>query len=222
MAAHLPTDEPHIEWDHDDASWQKFKRYGILILILLALIAVGFGGWQVIENQQKETAAQLLAQASTEEEWQQVITRFPGSAAAAQALLRLASEAQAKADYAQAIAFYDQFLKDFPQHPTREAAAFARANCLALTHRTDEALLAFRSIAEGPPTAGFVIPASIEASRILRRKGDLDAARSILNRAATLSTQAFHRQKIQEELTLIEKAIANIASEPESGKGPNP
>ena len=75
--------------------WERFKKEIAAALLILLLGVIAFAGYRFYTDRRVAAASALLAIAKTAQEYQQLIDRYPNTAAAADAYILLA-EAQRK------------------------------------------------------------------------------------------------------------------------------
>ena len=82
--------------------WAQYKTTIIAVAAVLVLGGLGYAGYQLYAVRQATDAVASLAAASSPQEYQQVIDRYPGSEPAASAYLLLAAQQRAQKKYADA------------------------------------------------------------------------------------------------------------------------
>src|SRR5919198_3179786 len=81
---------------------ERFKKEIISALIVVLLAVVAFTGYRYYSDRRAAAASASLASAKTAQEYQQVIDRYPNSAAAADAYLLLAEALRGEGKFAEA------------------------------------------------------------------------------------------------------------------------
>jgi TolA-binding protein len=153
----------------------------IIIGLLLAIVASGAVIYYWSQKQHTgETAAAALSNASGAEQFQKVLDQYPGTAAAATALLFIASSQQEKQDYATAADSYARYLQKNAKSPLAPVAQFAQAECLAAAGKKDEAQAAYLAIINAKPANPHAGGAAVALARIYLADNNTNAARQTL------------------------------------------
>lgn len=137
-------------------TWAEIKtRYmpHILSIVLGVLIA---GGVTVFMNTRTATKERELVEASrmfmnarSIRDMDALVTKYPSSPYTPLASLRIAKGMFDEGSYASAQERYADFVKRYPDHPTRSAAEMGVAMCLEARGRYEEARIAFAKIKSG-------------------------------------------------------------------------
>jgi TolA-binding protein len=133
--------------------WAKYgKRITIAAVVVLAL---GFFLFyrQHQSSLQAEQAAEALARATDVASLEQVISSFPGSTFAVQALSRLADFYYGNGRYADAASTYQKIERDFPGHPLSESAKLGVATTLETQGNLDGAKAEYLQILNANPNS---------------------------------------------------------------------
>src|ERR1043166_2737597 len=94
----------------------RFKKEIISVLIVALLAVIAFTGYRYYSDRRARAGSASLASAKTAQESQQVIDRYPNSAAAADAYLLLAEALRGKGKFAEANRALQTFIDKFPQN----------------------------------------------------------------------------------------------------------
>ena len=70
--------------------WLRFQKEIAAALIVLLLAMLGYAGYKLYTNRHNETAAELLGNAKSQHDFEEVIARYQGTPAGASAYLLLA------------------------------------------------------------------------------------------------------------------------------------
>jgi tetratricopeptide (TPR) repeat protein len=184
--ATLQTDEANI-LDVEATNWRL-----IVYPILAVLVAVvgGLSYYFYLQNARETLEASARAElvaAKTPEELIKVADKYPGADQATIALLSAADGAFAKRDYDGAIKNYQRII----QTPTtnadlRDPAQIGLASALEAAGKTDDAISAYRVVAELGLKSPFAPYAYSSMARIYEERGDKDNERKVLTEAASL------------------------------------
>jgi len=151
--------------------WAEYgKRITIAAVVILAV------GLIVLYRQhqasvQAEQAAESLARATDVASLEQVISNFPGSKSATEALARLADFYYRNGRYADAASTYQRIERDFPGHPLAEAAKLGVATALEAQGNLDGARAEYMNIINADPNSYVVTGAKMGLARCLEIQG---------------------------------------------------
>jgi tetratricopeptide (TPR) repeat protein len=175
----VATDQPRIIEDSIKFA-SKYRIHIAIAVGILVVIAMVTGFWIQNQETRRHEARALLVNSDNDAGWLEIIRKFPDTPAGAEAYIKLAQNAHDQQSYEDALDYYERFIEEFPMHPVRPAAEYARALCLEGLGNTDEAeasLVAIKS-EPGHPYAGG---ASVALARIYLQKDDTLAARQVLS-----------------------------------------
>src|SRR5438132_10219820 len=96
--------------------WLRFQKEIATAVVILILAIVGFAGYRFYTSRRNSTAAELLGSAKTSQEYQEVITQYPGTPAGASAYLLLAERQRNEKKFAEANATLQAFIEKYPEH----------------------------------------------------------------------------------------------------------
>src|SRR5256714_10564722 len=166
--------------------WYKYRKE-IAILLMLAIGAIiAVAGYRLYRDRREAAAATLFSGAKTPAAYEEVITRYGDTAAAASAYLLLADAERKQAKYSEANATLLKFLEKFPQHELASTARMATAANLESMGKQDEALATYQQIASANAGSFNAAIALIEQVHILQEENRIDDARRICE---TIMTQ---------------------------------
>jgi tetratricopeptide (TPR) repeat protein len=127
-----------------------FREYVQPILIgggiVLALLLT-HGMYKNYRQSASLRASQMLLNARSPEQLQQIIHQYPSTPSAPMAMLALAAAYFHLGQYDLAQATYTQFQQKFPKHPMAAAADIGKAQCLEASGQIDQAFAAFDAFA---------------------------------------------------------------------------
>ena len=174
-----PLLETHVFW----------TRYKAPILLGLALIVLGFGGYgayRFYSDRREASAATLLANAKDAPGYQRVIADYPRTGAAASAYLFLAAQQRDKHQFTEANETLQKFIGAQPKHQLVTTAKMAIAANLESMGKPTEALDMYRRIASDY-SQNFNAPLALLAQvQLLKTSGQTEEARRVCE---TLLTQ---------------------------------
>ncbi|HEY3661854.1 MAG TPA: tetratricopeptide repeat protein [Chthoniobacterales bacterium] len=199
-----PALETHLFWD-------KYKTTIIAIAAILILGGLGFAGYELYTARAAADATALLSAAHSPEEFQQVITRYPGTGPAASAYLLLAGQQRSKKNYAEANTTLHKFIDQYPKHQLITTAWMGVAANLESLGKKDEALSTYQRLATEYPQS-FNAPLALLAEvPLLKAKNRIEEARRACE---TIMSQyrdsAVTNEAIQQLMSLPKPAAAEM------------
>ena len=187
LPAPQPLDDPMLKWD---LFWEKNKS-GILVAIALVFLgALGFGAWFVNSNLRAVAASKLLAEASSIEEFQMVIDKYPATLPAADALMRLAGAQREAGDLEKSSAAFQSFLRTFPAHPLAGGALLGIGQNQDAAGNADAAVATYQQVVTQYPKSYAAPFAAYSEAEILLRRFQRDEARRSFNMVLTQFPQS--------------------------------
>ncbi len=125
--------------------WLRFQKEIAAALIIAILAIVGFAGYRFYTSRRNSSAAELLGNAKNSQDYQDVIARYPGTAAGASAYLLLAERQRNEKKFAEANATLQMFVDKNPEHDFVPTARLANQEVAAKYANTYNAPLALIS-----------------------------------------------------------------------------
>lgn len=164
-----------------EAHWKKVVA--ALLAVVFGILAVG--AWAFYRNDQRSSAATLYAAATTPEDWRGVVSRYPGSLAAGNAQLRIATALRSEGKLDEAVAELKQFTSSQPEHPLAGAAWLALGEIFQIQKNLDAALDAYRTVS-GRYQQSYAAPLALLAeAKLLAAAGKPGESRAILESIGT-------------------------------------
>ncbi len=133
--------------------WEKHKRRILIGAIILGVVAIGTAVFFIKDYYIRSASRALFVRASTNEQLQTLISRYPSSDAAASALLLLAAEQRSNGKLEESDAAYQKFLKRFPKHPLAGGAALGLAENALVAGRIEEGISQLQALAVKYPAS---------------------------------------------------------------------
>lgn len=206
--------------------WLRFRKEIIAVILVALLVIIGFAGFRFYSDQQEESAASLLARAKGDAEFQQVITQYPSTSAAASAYLLLADQQRAEKKFTEANATLQTFVGKYPDHELAPTARVAMAGNLESMGKTDEALGVYQQVATGYPTNFNAPLALISRVHILKAKNRNDEARQACDTIINMYPESAWAREARQELFFMKPntppSIPGAATEPQNKAGVAP
>ena len=165
--------------------WLKHKTEIVAAIAVALLALAGFGAYRIYASQRSGTAAELLAGASSDRDYEAIIARYPGTAAAASAYMLLAQSEQKEKKLPEANATLQKFVDKYPNHELVPTAKTAMAANLESLGKMDEALALYQQIAASYPKSFNAPMALLSQVSILKAKNQAQEARQICERIMT-------------------------------------
>lgn len=183
--------------------WERFKREFIAALIILLLALFGFTGYRFYSDRRAATASALLASAKGTQEYEQLIARYPDTAAGADAYLLLAEAQRNERKLAEANATLQAFITKNPKHEFVSMARMAMAANLESMGKSDEALAMYQQIASSYPNNFNAPQALLSQVYLLKAKNRPEEARRICETILTQYRTSFWAGEAFQELRLL-------------------
>jgi TolA-binding protein len=165
--------------------WLRFQKEIAAVLIILILAIVGFTGYRFYTHRRNSTAAELLGKAKNPQDYQEVISRYPGTPAGASAYLLLAEKQRNEKKFAEANATLQAFIQKYPEHDFAPTAQLAMAANLESMGKNDEALTIYQQVATKYPNVYQAPLALISQVPLLKAKNRVDDARRVCEEILT-------------------------------------
>lgn len=193
-----------------EAHWKKVV--GALLAVVLGILAVG--AWAFYRNNQRSAAAELYAAASTPEAWREVVSRYPGSLAAGNAQLRIATALRAEGKLDEAAAELEQLTTSQPDHPLAGPAWLALGEIFQLQKNEEAALDAYRTVS-GRYQQSYAAPLALLAeAKLLAAAGKPGESRALLESIGTSYPEGPAAMVAAAELAALGAASAKAPQAP--------
>lgn len=187
--------------------WIRFRKEIAAVLIVVLLAIIGFAGFRYYSDRRDAAASALLASAKSVQDYQQVIARYPGTAAGADAYLLLADIQRAEKKFAEANATLQTFVSKNPEHQFVPTARMAMAGNLESMGKTDEALAMYQQVATNYPKNFNAPLALISRMHLLKAKNRTDEARQACEIILTQYRDSFWAKEAAQELRSLKPAM---------------
>jgi len=182
----MPTDQPSTDAVVEaQVFWLRFQKEIAAALIILILAMVGYAGYRFYTNRRNSTAAELLGKAKNPHDYEEVITRYPGTPAGASAYLLLAETQRNEKKFAEANATLQMFIDKNPEHDFVPTAQLAMAANLESMGKNDEALSIYQQVANKYPNNYNAPLALISEVPLLKAKNRIEDARRVCEEILT-------------------------------------
>lgn len=155
---------------------------GALAVVVLAAVVLGV----FVSRQATRIASeQALAAATDEAGWNGVISKYPGSDAAAAATLLVAASLRDAGKLEESDSVYSRFTETYGRGPLGVSGLLGRASNARVSGNSAEALNDYQQAATGFPQSYGAPFALLSQLRILAREGRQDEAQRIVQTLAT-------------------------------------
>jgi len=197
-----PLDEPQILEDSSDF-FQQYGKPALLATAAFIAILIGSAFWMHSRIAREEEASEKLTGATTEQQWQAIAAQYPGTGAAALALIQAAHAEQAAANFNGAATLYENIARQYPSHPALPAVQYARAQCLEASGNRADAKNAYEAIFHAKPAHAFAGGAAIALAKIYYNEKNLTAARQVLGDYLSNTSAQSGGSRVQEARGLL-------------------
>lgn len=168
---------------------QYLEKNFRLIMVALALLAVVLSAWGImryLSNQTALEAAERFTAASSAEDCDVVIQKYPGSVAAGNALVRKAELLWNDGKKESSISALRQFVKEYGKHPLQVPSQLGLSSKLDAMGEKAEARQLLDGILKKYPQSEFAPAAQIQIADLLWEDGKADEAKKLLESLARL------------------------------------
>ncbi len=183
----MPTASPTTQDASVEAHvfWLRFQKEIAAALIIALFAMVGFAGYRFYANHRDSKAAELLGNAKTAEEYQDVIARYAGTPAGASAYLLLAEKQRNEKKFVEANTTLQSFIDKNPEHEFAPTAQLIMAGNLEAMGKNDEALAIYQQVAVKYPNSFSAPLAMISQVPLLKAKNRIEDARRVCEEILT-------------------------------------
>jgi len=147
---------------------------GIGALAVILLIALGV----TIANRSSEEASEtMLSSATNETALNEVISKYPKTPAAADAMLLLAASLRDAGKLEESDALYSRFAETYPKNPLAVSSLIGRASNARIAGKTEVALNSYQQASSGFPQSYGAPFALFSQARLLAQQGKMEEAK---------------------------------------------
>jgi tol-pal system protein YbgF len=193
--------------------WDQNRALIVVAILVLIVGGVGYGVYEYNRSATMAAAEAALADASNEDDYNQLIAKYPGTVAAGDASLLLAGKLRAAKRYDDAIQVLNTFMDKYPKHPLLAAGDLGIAETLDAQGKQDDAISRYEEVAAKYPDS-YVAPIALLAqASILRHEGKSEEAHRIYENFVTQFPDSVFAQEAMAEMRMIRQPAAAAASE---------
>ncbi|MDP9291655.1 MAG: tetratricopeptide repeat protein, partial [Verrucomicrobiota bacterium] len=172
----------------------------LLYALLLGVALVSFAAYQILTQRKLAAAADMLTQASNEEDYRRIIQKFPRTTAAADAQLLLAAQLRAEKKYDESNAILKSLLDQTPDHPLASGALLSMAANYEAQGKTSEAIEAYQQISSRFAGSYSAPVAAINRADLLKASGKAEEAKRAYENVLTQFPQSLVARDASREL----------------------
>jgi hypothetical protein len=155
---------------------------GIIGLTILTLIALGV---LAVNRSARIASESLLSGATNDAAWNEVISKYPRTPAAADAMLLLAASLRDAGKIEESDSLYSRFTETYPASPLAVSGLIGRASNARVAGKPGDALNSYQQAAAAYPQS-YGAPFSIfSQARLLAQQGRMEDARRVIQSLGT-------------------------------------
>ena len=159
--------------------WLRFQKEIAAAVVIAILAMIGFAGYRFYVSRRDSNAADLLGNARTQQDYQNVIAKYSGTPAGASAYLLLADKERNEKKFAEANGTLKEFVDKYPDHELAPTAQLAMAANLEAMGKNDEALTLYQQVVTKYSTSFSAPLAMISQVPLLKAKNRNEEARRL-------------------------------------------
>jgi len=192
--------------------WDQYRQVILLAGGVILLGLVGFGIYEYNHSQRIAAAGAALAQASSEDDYRQIVDKYAGTVAAGDASLMLASELRHDKKYDEAIEILQTFLDKYPAHPLVSGAELSIGETLEAQGKTDDAIAKYQEVAAKYSDTYSAPIAVIAQANILKAQGKIEDAQRLYENFRAQFPDSVFTQEAMMEMRLLRPAPGSAPS----------
>jgi predicted negative regulator of RcsB-dependent stress response len=196
--------------------WERFQQPIIVAFSVVLLAVIAFTGYRFYSDRRAAAASAALAAAKTAQEYEQVITGYSNTTAAADAYIFLAEAQRKEKKFAEANKTLESFIAKYPQHELVSTAKLAMAANLESMSKMDEALALYQQIASAYSNTYAAPLAMLSQVYILKAKDRNEDARRICETILTQYRTSFWASEAMQQLRLLKPITSSTPAPTEA------
>jgi len=181
----MPALSSDLEFTDGDIFWQQHWYKFVAALVAVVLLILAAGAWMYYRSQVRASSGALYSAAASADGWREVVTKFPGSIAAGNARVRLASALRSEGKLDEAVTEFTSFADQQPEHPMAGAAWLAIGELRQAQQKDADALEAYRAASSQHKDSYAAPLALVSEARLLAAKDKSGEAKAILESVGT-------------------------------------
>lgn len=182
-----------------DLFWEQHRQKIVLVSAALLFIGIAIGGLLLIGRSHRIASENLFSQSSDMVGWEKVVSSYPRSGAAANAMLLIAAAQREAHDLAASNKTYTQFLEKFPHHPLAITAMIGYALNADTAGDSRQALDQLQQASVAYPKSYGAPFALWMRARILARTGQSEEAKRTVQMISTQYPDSFVNQMLLQQ-----------------------
>jgi tetratricopeptide (TPR) repeat protein len=155
---------------------------GIIGLTILTLIALGV---LAVNRSARIASENLLSGATNDAAWNEVISKYPRTPAAADAMLLLAASLRDAGKIEESDSLYSRFTETYPSSPLAVSGLIGRASNARVAGKPGDALNSYQQAAAAYPQSYGAPFAIFSQARLLAQQGRMEDARRVIQSLGT-------------------------------------
>lgn len=168
-----PPSSLELLWlNHRGALLGGIAGLSVMVLVILGILVVNRSSRLASEN--------LLSSATDEAGWNEVITKYPRTPAAADAMLLLAASLRDAGRIDESDALYSRFSETYPSSPLAVSGLLGRASNARVAGKAADALNYCQQAAAAFPQSYGAPFALLSQARLLAQQGKMEDARRVI------------------------------------------
>jgi predicted negative regulator of RcsB-dependent stress response len=192
--------------------WDRYRNIVIVAITVVILGLAGFGIYHYNQTQTIAAAGAALAQASSEDDYRAVIAKYPGTVAAGDASLFLASKLRSDKKYDDAMQVLQTFMDKYPAHPLVSAGDLSIAETLEAQGKNDDALTKYQEVAAKYPDSYAAPVAVLNQANLLQYEGKIEEARRVYENFVAQFPDSIFAQQAMAEMRLMRTPAGGAAA----------
>lgn len=196
-----------IEEPEEVLDW--LKSNGMPILVGLAIAAGAFAAVSAYKSHKKAaeiTAQSQLFNSQTAQQFQEIVTKYPGATAAALAELSLASQQFEEGQFELAKNSFMEFGRKHPDHSLKTAADLGVVQCDEALNKYDDALKGYEQFIKTQTNHFLYAQAVLGKGRCLELQGKFDDAKAVYEDYITSHPRDQWTQRAETALMYVGKS----------------
>lgn len=205
-----------IEEPEEIIDW--LKANGLPILVGLGIAVGAFAAVSAYKSHKKAaeiTAQSQLFNSQTSQQFQEIVTKYPGASAAALAKISLASQQFEEGQYEPAKNTFVEFTREYPDHSLKAAAELGVIQCDEAAGRYEEALKGYDQFVKSQTNHFLFAQAVLGKGRCLEQQGKFDDAKAVYEDFIAAHPRDQWTQRAETALMYVGKSKRAAAKAPQ-------
>lgn len=187
------------------AFWLAHKTKVIIYSAVIIIAIVAYAYHEISAERETEQSREALAQAGSEDDYRQVIQKFPHAVAAGDASLLLAEKLRDAKKYDDATAVLQAMIDTNPDHPLIDGAWLSLASTYNAEGKPDQAVDTYKQISTKFADRYSAPMALYSVAEILKSEGKLDDAKIAYENVKSQFPESYFASEAIQKLQLLKK-----------------